>query len=89
MMNHEISMLTQYFIKISGKINKNYKNNKNTLMLSNNNLEIITGLFIIFNQKYVRLDYQKSLHAFQLLLGTQIILSENIKQLIRLYNLNL
>ena len=87
-MNHEISMLTQYFIKISGKINKNYKNNKNTLLLSNNNLEIIAGLFIIYNQKYVRLDYQKSINAFKLLLGTQIILSENMKQLIRLYNLS-
>jgi hypothetical protein len=88
MINHEISVLTQYFIKISGKINKNYKNNKNTLILNNSNLEIITGLFIIFNQKYVRQDYQKSIHVFQLLLGTQIILSENMKQLIRIYNLS-
>ena len=48
MINHEISNLTQYFIKISNKIIKNYKNNKNTLILSNNNLEIITGLFIIY-----------------------------------------
>ena len=89
MINHEISILTQYFIKISNKINKNYKNNKNTLILSNSNLEIITGLFIIFNQKYSALQYQKSIDVIQLLLGTQIILSENMKQLIRLYNLNL
>ncbi len=89
MINHEISILTQYFIKISNKINKNYKNNKNTLILSNSNLEIITGLFIIFNQKYSALQYQKSIDVIQLLLGTQISLSENMKQLIRLYNLNL
>ena len=89
MINHEISILTQYFIKIINKINKNYKNNKNTLILSNSNLEIITGLFIIFNQKYSALQYQKSIDVIQLLLGTQISLSENMKQLIRLYNLNL
>tara|TARA_Y100000389_G_C17444132_1_gene510509 strand:+ start:1490 stop:1966 length:477 start_codon:yes stop_codon:yes gene_type:complete len=88
MINHEISNLTQYFIKTSNKIIKNYKNNKNTLILSNNNLEIITGLFIIFNHKYIRLDYLKSINMFQLLLGTNIILSENMKQLIRIYNLS-
>jgi len=88
MMNYEISNLTKYFIKISDKIMKNYKNNKNTLILNNNNLEIITGMFIIFNHKYSGMNYQKSIDAFQLLLGTQIILSENMKQLIRIYNLS-
>jgi len=88
MINHEITTLTKYFVKISDKINNNYKNNKNTLILNNSNLEIITGLYIIFNHKFANLHFQKSINVIQLLLGTQIILSENMKQLVRLYHLS-
>lgn len=79
----EIEKLLEYYnIKIK-ELKNNYYENKNTLIISTNNIDISTGLFILFLKNNCNMDYKKAIQCIESKLATKLFLSSKMKQFIK------
>jgi len=86
LMQDEIKKLTSYYKKKNFEIKRNYYDNETVLIISNNQLEIVIGMFIIFLKDYADMELKSILLSLQSKFNTKITLSDNMKALIHSYS---
>ena len=79
----EIEKLLEYYNIKCKELKNNYYNNKNTLIISTNNIDISTGLFILFLKNNCNMDYKKAIECIESKLATKLFLSSKMKQFIK------
>ena len=79
----EIEKLLEYYNIKCKELKNNYYNNKNTLIISTNNIDISTGLFILFLKNNCNMDYKKAIECIESKLATKLFLSSKTKQFIK------
>lgn len=85
MIRDAISRLSSYYHKKIGEIYNLYKNNTETLIISNHQLEICVALFILFFKKYGDMDPKQSLTGLQSKFNIPLQITEEMKLLIHTY----
>lgn len=83
---NEISKLIKYYKLKNNLIYNNYNNSKGTLIISNKNFEIVSGLLINFLIYDAQMNKQNAYMTLQSIFINPISFSEEMKRLILLYN---